>query len=235
MDRHLMQRICCLFLFVLFCAVSAQAGEELLVNHAGNLLQLVAEDVSPPLRMIPPAPRPSGVMRIVPVRRIPPRLGTETSPESAALSENIEQDFPGAIAMPTPSVNFEGIGEGLSGFVVTSAPPDTNGDVGPNHFVQIVNTDYAVFDKSTGAVIFGPVAINTLWSGFGGGCQTNNDGDPTVTYDQIADRWIISQFSVSSMPFLQCFAVSTSGDPTGSFVRYAFSFGTAFNDYPKLG
>src|SRR5262249_19031817 len=108
-------------------------------------------------------------------------------------------------------------------------------DVGPNHFVQIVNTDYAVFNKSTGAVIFGPVAINTLWSGFGGGCQTNNDGDPTVTYDQIADRWIISQFSVKSMPFLQCFAVSTSGDPTGSFVRYAFSFGTAFNDYPKLG
>src|SRR5207237_707406 len=71
-------------------------------------------------------------------------------------------------------------------------------------------------------------------SGFGGGGQVNNDGDATVAYDRIADRWIISQFSVTTTPYLQCVAVSTSGDPTGSYYRYSFQYGN-FPDYPKLG
>src|SRR5205814_10643261 len=108
---------------------------------------------------------------------------------------------------------------------ICSAPPDTNGDVGPNHYVQTVNVDFAVFNKS-GTALFGPVPINTLWSGFGAGCQTNNDGDPVVLYDPIADRWIISQFSVSTTPFLQCVAVSQTGDPTGSYFRYSFQYGS---------
>jgi hypothetical protein len=144
-----------------------------------------------------------------------------------------------APAMPLPSNNFEGIGQEFSGpggtFIVQSAPPDTNGAIGPHHFVQTTNTDLAIFDKS-GTVLFGPVQINTLWSGFGGGCETNNDGDPVVQYDQFADRWIVSQFSISTTPFLQCVAVSTTGDPTGTYNRYSFSFGnTNFNDYPKIG
>ena len=83
--------------------------------------------------------------------------------------------------MPAPALNFDGVGNGFTGpngtFTVNAAPPDTNGDVGPNHYVQIVNTDFAVFNK-TGTALYGPVPTNTLWSGFGGGCQTNNDGDP---------------------------------------------------------
>src|SRR5205823_10211654 len=100
---------------------------------------------------------------------------------------------------------------------------DPNGAAGPNHYVQIVNSDFAIFNKA-GTPVYGPVPTNTLWSGFGGGCQTNNDGDATVEYDRLADRWIISQFSVSTTPFLQCVAVSTSGDPTGSYNRYAFQY-----------
>src|SRR5205807_3199084 len=100
-------------------------------------------------------------------------------------------------------------------------------------YVQIVNTDFAVFTKN-GTAVYGPVPTNTLFSGFGGGCQTNNDGDATVKYDQAANRWIISQFSVSTTPYLQCLAVSTSGDPTGSYARYSFQY-TEFPDYPKLG
>jgi len=57
-----------------------------------------------------------------------------------------------------------------------------------NHYVQTVNTDFAVFNKS-GTPVYGPVPINTLWSGFGGELQANNDGDPVVIYDPIADRW----------------------------------------------
>ena len=143
-----------------------------------------------------------------------------------------------AALAPVTSTNFDGIGNGFSGpagtFSVNSAPPDTNGDVGPNHFVQVVNSELAIFNKS-GTAVYGPVPINTLWSGFGGGCQTNNDGDPTVVYDPIADRWVISQFSVSTTPYLQCVAVSQTPDPTGAYYRYSFSYGTGFNDYPKMG
>src|SRR5207302_10937194 len=130
------------------------------------------------------------------------------------------------------------VGNGFSGpagtFTVAGAPPDTNGSVGPNHYVQIVNADFAVFDKS-GAALFGPVPINTLWSGFGGDCETNNDGDPVVQYDQLADRWVISQFALpNAAPYFQCVAVSTSPDPTGTYYRYSYQF-TSLNDYPKIG
>src|SRR6185437_9677056 len=124
------------------------------------------------------------------------------------------------------------------------APPDTTGDVGPNHYVQWVNLRYAVYtltrDASNNITAFNLVAGfpkngNTLWSGFGGRCQSDNDGDPIVQYDQLADRWILTQFAVSATPYTQCVAVSTSPDPTGSYFRYAFSYNRSFNDYPKLG
>src|SRR5438093_6809282 len=141
-------------------------------------------------------------------------------------------------AAPALLNSFAGVGNGFSGpngtFSVNSAPPDTNGAVGPNHYVETVNTSFAIFNKS-GTPIYGPVPINQIWSGFGGGCQTNNDGDPTVVYDGIADRWVISQFSVTTTPYLMCVAVSTSPDPTGSYYRYAFGYGSVnFPDYPKL-
>jgi hypothetical protein len=57
-----------------------------------------------------------------------------------------------------------------------------------------------------------------------------------VQYDKLANRWILTQFSVSTLPYLQCVAVSTTSDATGSYYRYAFSYGnTQFNDYPKMG
>src|SRR5262249_2364661 len=152
-------------------------------------------------------------------------------------ADTVIQSRPGTAAAPTLSQSFEGIGQGFAGpagtFSVTSAPPDPNGAVGPTQFVEIVNQSFAVFDKS-GAPIFGPVATSTLWSGFGGGCQNNDDGDATVVYDRAADRWVISQFSVSTTPYLQCVAVSTTGDATGSYYRYSFQY-AQFPDYPKLG
>src|SRR5262249_46153883 len=124
------------------------------------------------------------------------------------------------------------------------APPDTTGDVGPNHYVQWVNLRYAIYtftrDASNNITGFNLVAGfpkngNTLWSGFGGRCQSDNDGDPIVQYDQLADRWILTQFAVSAQPYTQCVAVSTTPDPTGTYFRYAFSYTRDFNDYPKLG
>jgi hypothetical protein len=125
------------------------------------------------------------------------------------------------------------------------APPDTTGDVGPNHYVQWVNLRYSIYTLTRAAVtneITGftlvpgfPKQGNVVWQGFGGRCQTDNDGDPIVQYDQLANRWILTQFAVSAQPYTQCVAVSTTPDPTGTYHRYAFSYSRDFNDYPKMG
>lgn len=125
------------------------------------------------------------------------------------------------------------------------APPDTTGDVGPNHYVQWVNLRYSIYTLTRAAVtneITGfnlvpgfPKQGNVVWQGFGGRCQSDNDGDPIVQYDQLADRWILTQFAVSGTPYTQCVAVSTTPDPTGTYHRYAFSYNRDFNDYPKMG
>lgn len=146
---------------------------------------------------------------------------------------------------PTPLISaVDGVGNGFSGpngsFTVNSAPPDTNGAVGATQYVQIVNSGFAVFSKSTKAAVYGPVPTNSLFFGFPGICSTTNDGDATVVYDKAANRWVISQFAVTgagtaSVPYLQCVAVSVTNDATGAYNRYAFSYGTTFPDYPKTG
>ena len=190
----------------------------------------VHHDVSRPLsEMIRHAPPPSLTRRPVePMRRIPLPPGLEQLQEDPVLQT-------ATVPPPTPPVlqSFEGLGNGQYGFSVTGAPPDTNGTVGATQYVQWVNTSFAIFNKSNGALISGPTAGNTLWSGFGGGCQTNNDGDPIVTYDKLAQRWVFSQFSVSTTPYLQCIAVSTTSDATGTYNRYSFQY-TDFDDYPKM-
>ena len=133
-------------------------------------------------------------------------------------------------------LNFAGVGDGDYGFAPNAAPPDPNGAVGATQYVQWVNESFAVFNKTTGLIAGGfPKAGNSTWAGFGGGCETNNDGDPIVQYDKAANRWILTQFSVATTPYLQCVAVSTTSDATGTYARYAFSYGTQFPDYPKLG
>src|SRR6185503_4296494 len=136
------------------------------------------------------------------------------------------------VNMPATSLNFNGIP--FPGVGCNCAPPDTNGEVGLTQYVQIVNEGYQVFDKTTGASQLGPSGISTLWSGFGGLCETSGNGDPVVLYDQIANRWIISQFAGTNQPTDECIAVSTTSDATGSYNRYAFHLGSNFFDYPHL-
>jgi subtilase family serine protease len=147
----------------------------------------------------------------------------------------LQTTAPGAAA-PSPVFNFEGVNN-LDGVL----PPDTNGDIGPNHYVQWVNKTFAVYSR-TGSLLYGPAAGRTIWAGFGGPCETQNDGDPIVQYDHLADRWILTQFALPNnlfgiflvAPFYQCIAVSQTPDPTGAYYRYQFEF-SKLNDYPKLG
>ena len=139
------------------------------------------------------------------------------------------------VGMPPVGVSFEGMenNQACNGCI----PPDPNGAVGPNHYVQMVNSSLAVYDK-TGAVISSPKAINTLWSLTPNSeCFQNNNGDPIVIYDQLADRWLISEFVASAVPnYAECVAVSTSPDPTGSYYLYEFDESTGtFHDYPHIG
>jgi hypothetical protein len=199
----------------------------------------VKNDVSPPLRTIPGRPS-TGKGHVADDF---PQLKPVPKGRPNNLKSPVQTSI-GPLAAPAASNNFDGVGNGFTGpngtFTVNSAPPDTNGAVGPQDYVQTVNTDFAVFNKdpsrgAVGTVRYGPVAINTLWSGFGGLCQTDNDGDPVVVYDGIANRWVISQFAITgaTTTFLQCVAVSTTGDPTGSYNRYSFSYSN-FPDYPKM-
>ncbi len=143
--------------------------------------------------------------------------------------------------------NFEGPGAGIAGFSVTGAPPDTTMSVGPNHVVAWVNTKYMIFNKAGVPQLPAPGFANgsVIWAGFGGVCETTNRGDPLVTYDRIADRWVFSQFAFGAgtvVPYRQCFAISTGPNPAGPYNRYEYSFDTigaggtpAFNDYGKIG
>ena len=136
------------------------------------------------------------------------------------------------LANVIPGLNFDGIP--FPGVVCNCAPPDTNGEVGATQYVQIVNEGYQVFDKNTGNSILGPASIESVWAGFGGACETTGQGDPVMLYDQIANRWVISQFANGLTH--ECIAVSTSNDATGTWNRYDFAVGSnALFDYPKLG
>src|SRR5581483_11746319 len=191
----------------------------------------VKYDVSPPLRALPAAPPapPAERRRLAPSPPpAPPGVPSGPDPLLGRVPRAATQAH-----MPAPSRSFDGLSN-VNGVV----PADPSGAVGPNHYVQWTNTSIAVYDKS-GTRVLGPIAGNSLWSGFGTVCETTNQGDPSVIYDRLAGRWVISQFaftSSSTPPFHQCVAVSQSADPTGTYCRYDFVISTTtFTDYPKFG
>ncbi len=218
---------------VMSAVVLALLGAALIVpgplwGQAMEVSAAVHHDVSPPLiSMSPMAARLDQHRK--PLRLLPLKVG-QVRPDP------VLQTSSGPLVGTTSGLNFAGVGNGDYGFAPNAAPPDTNGAVGATQYVQWVNESFAVFDKTTGSLVAGPTAGNTLWSGFGGGCESNNDGDPIVKYDRIAGRWVFTQFSVSTTPYLQCVAVSTTSDATGTYNRYSFNYGnTQFPDYPKMG
>ncbi|HEV2963125.1 MAG TPA: hypothetical protein VG649_14945, partial [Candidatus Angelobacter sp.] len=222
-----------LVLVALFLGFALPSHGQVLITR-----QDVRHDVSPPLRDLvkttqPPesTPREAEQLRLIP---LPDGFKPPDAPDPI-----LQRTAPRAPELLAPTVinNFDGLGQGVpQGFTPCCAPPDTNGAVGLTQYVQWVNLSFAVFDKTTTNITLGPAAGNTLWKGFGGDCETSNDGDPIVVYDKLADRWVFNQFVVhgGNGPFLQCVAVSTTSDATGTFNRYSFTYSN-FDDYPKMG
>lgn len=217
-----------------------------------------AFDVSPTLASLvaanPPDPGP-GTDEVIEIRPDPGaaardggfpgdgaiQTGSSTR-KSTASSASVN-----SASIPSPLANFEGLSNqdnfNVFGFRVN--PPDPVGDVGPNHYVEMINLVFAVYSK-TGTLLLGPVDTGTLWAGFAVEDCTDPSGDPIVVYDQFVDRWILSQFTTRgfddpSLPFYDCVAISQTGDPTGAYYRYAFitqpdpDGGYFFPDYPKYG
>lgn len=215
-------------------------------NDLGQTIYSVAAshfDISPPLRE----------MAAAAAGKESPEKESPTNPQLPA-SRILRSDLPDPVVQVAPSsdrtlvessvtaaapvTGFNFLGVGISG----GTPSDSNGSVGNNQFVETVNVRYQIWSLNraslTATSVLGPSSINTLWSGFGGACQTQNSGDPIVLYDKTAKRWLISQFTstASAGVYYQCVALSTTQDATGTYARYAFAVpGGKFGDYPHFG
>jgi hypothetical protein len=189
------------------------------------------------LRYIPPNGEFEEVRRM---RHPKPQTpSTQKSDPAQAIRESAQ-----AVTAPTPSTQFDGISASQSG--CGCLPPDTNGDVGPNHYIQSVNSSIKIFDKNGNALngangttynsFFAPMGASTP-------CGNNqNDGDGFVFYDQLADRWMVSDFAFPSNNSVnyQCIGVSKTNDPVaGGWWLYAVQIDpsnpTWLGDYPKFG
>ncbi|MGQ9836131.1 MAG: carboxypeptidase regulatory-like domain-containing protein [Thermoanaerobaculaceae bacterium] len=189
-------------------------------------------DVSKPLRDVKVGkPAEMGKPREVVNRAIP-----KVQPGAGGKYDTL-QNAPGRQVTPNPLLTFQGLDSDDNANVLgfRLMPPDTEGDVSPNHYFEWVNLVFQIYDKTGAPQLPNPLPGNAFWSGFGGPCETDNDGDPIVLYDHLADRWFVQQFS-SSTPYRLCAAVSTSNDPTDTYYRYEYVFNNnKFPDYPKVG
>jgi hypothetical protein len=233
-------------LVAVVAAISAgttQAGPSR-VSKGPKFTEAVAFDVSKPLRDLAKQAPAGGTLA--------PASGKDTDSELTAIRGGSNSVFSavaslaaaaapqaassrlGSASIPAPMASFDGLSNqdnfNVFGFRVN--PPDPNGDVGPNNYVEMINLVFGVYDKQ-GNLLLGPVDTGTLWSGFAVSDCTDPSGDPVVLYDQLADRWILTQFTTAGPEYFNCVAVSQTGDPTGAYYRYAFSTGLNFPDYPK--
>ncbi|RLD32514.1 MAG: hypothetical protein DRI72_06920, partial [Bacteroidetes bacterium] len=108
-----------------------------------------------------------------------------------------------------------------------SDPPDDNGTVGYDYYMQTINVKYTIYDKS-GNLLAGPTNINTLFEGVPG--ANRNDGDPIVMFDEQIGRFFVAEFSgIGNAPDYMLIAISQTADPTGMWDRWSFPM-TGFPD-----
>jgi hypothetical protein len=211
----------------------------LLALDSPRVLQRGAEPIGDPvvpwvvdvdLRDLEAAPawRPGDAIKEVPRRRYPradapaPEAWTGPDPLLARQSGEIHRGIG-----VTEVHNFAG--QGFTGV----NPPDTVGDVGPGLFIQSINGGggalVRIHDTGTGAVVVAPFAMDSL----GSGACASGFGDPVVLYDELADRWLLSEFAGSGNHL--CVYVSQTSDPiAGGWFAYDFAT-PSFPDYPKYG
>ncbi|HEY6030061.1 MAG TPA: hypothetical protein VIU44_05840, partial [Gaiellaceae bacterium] len=225
-------------LLTALCALAVPAAASA-AGHA-TPLKLVAHDTSKPLRTMGATAHPGKAAPALRSAR-PSVFPTLRLDRPRAGAKGVHTRRTG-LGMPASDANFDGLAQ------TSSTPPDPNGDVGPTQYVQAVNGRLGVFSK-TGVLL--ARADNTFfWAHIPGApagddCSLHPRGDPVVVYDSIDDRWVYTEFAFANGttgPFVQCIAVSTTGDATGSWYRYVYELGDQpggdpqkLLDYPKLG
>jgi hypothetical protein len=237
---------------IVAAAVTTSAGQARsgLAKLQPRYIDAAAFDVSQPLRVLarqrggPLAARKLPAGANAGIDRLPSIL---TGAGSAASAPQAAARKTTATSALSPLLTFEGLSNqdnfNVFGFRVN--PPDPNGEVGKNYYVEMINLVFAVYSK-TGSLLLGPVSTGTLWSGFSIPDCTDQSGDGIVLYDQFHDRWLLSQFTTRGLddpvPNYNCVAISKTHDPTGAYYRYAFPTqadpddgGYYFPDYPKYG
>jgi hypothetical protein len=195
-----------------------------------HIARAVYFDVSPPLKdMILQAPATtdrSWKDGVVPNFFPPVETDKGINGQPARKDTVLQRSF-GPLSTDTTIRNFDGLG------AAGSVPPDTYGEAGLNYYFQVVNTAFAIYNKS-GTKVFGPVANSSVWNGMP---NNTNSGDAVVHWDETAQRWLFTQFSLPyypNGPFFQMIGISQTADPTGSWYRYEYEFND-MPDYPKFG
>jgi len=202
-----------------------------------DVTQAAAFDVSPALRDLTAAPFTAAPATTDPSSIDVVELPSDRRPtgnDGTHAGEGSRQDSKSGDGL-SPLLTFEGLSnaDNFRLFGGRVLPPDPVGAVGPNHYVEMVNLAFAVYDKQ-GTRLAGPFKLGSLWQGFAVKDCSRNAGDPVVLYDRRADRWILTQFTaVDPGPYFNCVAVSKTSDPAGAYYRYAFNWGAFFPDYPK--
>jgi len=213
----------------LLCAgiSSAQADSpKMTFNHS------VGFAVSPPLRDLAALP----VFPHYGIREDEPlnRPNSHSGYLAGHPLDPVEQNAPGPPSAISVGLSIPGLAKDFG-----QTRPDTNAAVGDTQIVEWENVQYAVYNKSTGALELGPVNGSSLWESLGGPCYEENDGDVIVQWDKVNHRWLLAQndFDFSGgeePPYYACVAVSTSDDATGTYYLYQFPEPN-FPDYPKWG
>jgi hypothetical protein len=212
-----------------------------------NVGEVAAFDTTPPLRELPtvvPGEAPSADVG---------ERGPGSPADNGHQRDGALQTAAVANTIAPPLFTFEGPSNAdniriyAPQFPNGVNPPDPDGDVGRNHYVAMVNLTFAIYTKQ-GRLLFGPAPLGSLWQNFPIDECTEPSGDPIVVYDELSDRWILTQFTTRGLasvppappvppnPFYNCVAISATDDPLGPYHRYAFvTPGTNFPDYPKYG
>src|SRR5258708_10459911 len=182
-------------------SVRARSGKVTAGHSAKN-------DVSPKLRNIKPKPFTKRPRKTVPVLPLVHPHATRAGPVAQGKADSVLQSKANPVLqnklaaanMPGAGLNFDGISyPGVSCFC---APPDPNGAAGATQYVQIGNEGVPAFAPTTGSSVRRPASIESLWSGFGGPCETPGAGDPVVAYAPPPNPRVISQLAVAAPTFI---------------------------------
>ena len=232
-----------LLFLIVYLSAYAEDKKPNIKYGAESVYQSIPVKVDINLRDLPLVPQwqPGDPIREIP-RRYIPRAGLNANPQRPTFPEayndsllKIQRDYD----LKEPAISSRAFNttiiaqDGANNTGVS--PPDTVGDVGISYYIHSYNGSggalYRIYDKATGNLVAGPLAMDTI-TPTTGNCSGGN-GDPIVLFDEMAGRWMISEFTASGNAM--CVYISQTGDPiAGGWFVYEF-IGASFPDYPKYG